>query len=827
MAADPFAGKFYIGREYDLGRREIEERPVLYDPDDLTTHGVVVGMTGSGKTGLCIDILEEAALNGIPALLIDPKGDIANLLLHFPQLRPEDFQPWVDPDQARREGKSVEQLAQETAKLWRNGLADWDIDGQRIARVRQAAVYSVYTPGSEAGLPISILSSLRAPAAGWEGQRELLREKISTTVTALLSLVGVEADPMRSREHILLANIFEKAWQEGKDLDLVELIRQIQSPPFERLGAFQVDQFFPADERFELAMILNSLLASPAFQAWTEGQPLDPQSLLWTPEGKSRQTVFYLAHLSDRERMFFVTLLLSAVESWMRTQPGSPSLRAIMYFDEVLGFLPPVKAPPSKGPIIRLFKQARAFGLGMLLATQNPVDLDYKALSNAGTWFVGRLQTEQDKARLLDGLESASGGKGAFKRSEIDDLISTLGKRVFLLHNVHEKGPQIFYTRWAMAYLKGPITRDQLPALNALAGAARAAAAPAAGRPTAAAGPEPGAFSSTKPALPGGVQEFFLPNNLTLAQALKRAGEDTGGVEGAGLIYRPVLVAQAQIRFLNRKFEVDAERTTTAIVSHPDRRGIIRWDEYHAPAIDPRELDAGPSPGAVFAELEPPLGDAKMLKRLQKDFQDFAYRSAELRLEYNPQLKLVAKPGMTKAEFRALCSERARQALEEEVDKIKEKYLRKIKRLQAKIAREEQELAEDKAEFSARKMEEMATHFENVLGLFGGSRSRRRISSSLTKRRLTSKAKADIAESEQLIAAFKRDLEELELEMAEAVDEVEDRWEEAAAEIEEKVLRPYKKDVRVDLFGVAWFPFYRLRRGDQPLELPAYASGDQ
>ncbi len=823
MTSDEFGGKFYIGRQYDLQRRQVLDQPTLYDPDDLTTHGVVVGMTGSGKTGLCIDILEEAALNGIPALLIDPKGDIANLLLHFPQLRPQDFQPWVDPDQARREGKTVEQLAQETADLWRNGLAEWGIDSQRIARVRQAALYSVYTPGSDAGLPVSILSSLRAPQDGWEGQRELLRERISTTVTALLGLVGVEADPMRSREHILLANIFEKAWQAGVDLDLVELIRQVQSPPFERLGAFEVDQFFPRQERFELAMILNSLLASPAFQAWTEGEPLDPQALLWAPDGRPRQTIFYLAHLSDRERMFFVTLLLAALESWMRSQPGSPSLRAILYFDEVLGFLPPVKAPPSKGPIIRLFKQARAFGLGLLLATQNPVDLDYKALSNAGTWFVGRLQTEQDKARLLDGLESASGGKGGFKRAEIDDMISTLGKRVFLLHNVHEKAPQVFHTRWAMAYLKGPITRNQLRALNALGGAPAPAAAPASEQGAPAPSAQGELISVTKPAVPAGVQEYFLPNNLTVAQALKAAGQDASGVSSEGLIYRPALAAQAEIRFLSRKFDLDAERTLTALVPDPDRRGLIRWEEYLASAIDPAELDEQPAPEAAFADLEPPLSEAKTLRSLRKDFQDFAYRHAELRLEFNPRLKLVAKPGMTKAEFRALCAETARQALEEEVDKVKEKYLRKIRSLQAKIAREERELEEDRAEFSARKMEEMATHFENVLGLFGGSRSRRRISSSLTKRRLTTKAKADIAESEQAIQAFKRDLEALELEMAETVDEIEERWEEAAAEIEEKIFRPFKKDVRVDLFGVAWFPYWRLRRGEQRFELPAYA----
>ena len=417
MSTNEFDGDFFIGRVFDLKSGKTLEKPILYDPDDLTTHGVVVGMTGSGKTGLCIDILEEAALNDIPALIIDPKGDIANLLLHFPDLRPEDFQPWVDPDIARREGKSVQQLASETASLWQKGLADWGIDRERIESVRTKVQYSVYTPGSDAGYPVSILASLQAPQIPWDENREVLREKITSTVTAILGLVGIEADPLSSREHILLANIFEESWRKGKDLNLNELILQVQNPPIKKLGAFEVEQFFPNQDRMQLAMALNGFLASPSFQTWTEGDTLDPQAMLWTVEGQPRHSIFYLAHLTDQERMFFVTLLLSSVEAWMRAQSGSSSLRAMIYFDEVLGFLPPVKEPPSKAPMMRLLKQARAFGLGLLLTTQNPVDLDYKALTNAGTWFVGRLQTEQDKERLLDGLESAAGGKGGFDRS--------------------------------------------------------------------------------------------------------------------------------------------------------------------------------------------------------------------------------------------------------------------------------------------------------------------------------------------------------------------------------------------------------------------------
>ncbi len=465
-------GKFYLGRTND-------DHPLLYDPGDLTTHAMVVGMTGSGKTGLCIDLLEEAALEGIPSLMIDPKGDITNLLLHFPDLLPADFQPWVNPDEARRAGKTLEQAAVDTADTWKKGLAEWNIAPERIRALSNAAQFTIFTPGSDAGIPVSILANLKAPEIPWEGNKELLREKISGTVTAILGLVGLtDIDPVRSREHILLSNIFEQAWKQGFDLTLEELILQTQNPPFEKLGVFDVATFFPDKDRFELAMLLNNILAAPSFQTWIEGQPLNIDALLYASDGRPRHSIFYIAHLSDEERMFFVTLLYSAVETWMRTQSGTTSLRAILYFDEIFGYLPPVFNPPSKQIMLRMLKQARAFGVGQVLVTQNPADLDYKALSNTGTWFIGKLQTENDKNRLLDGLQGASPG---LDRRHYDDIIANLGKREFLLHNVHSPSPPsplpvgegrrsegVFKTRWAMNYLAGPLTRSQISLLNGL-----------------------------------------------------------------------------------------------------------------------------------------------------------------------------------------------------------------------------------------------------------------------------------------------------------------------------------------------------------------------
>ncbi len=859
-------GKYYLGKIFNVDSGKVSDEPLLYDGDDLTTHAVVVGMTGSGKTGLCIDLLEEAALLNIPALMIDPKGDITNTLLHFPDLLPADFQPWVNADQARRDGKTMEQASAEAAANWQAGLANWGIDSQRLLNLKNAAHFAVYTPGSDAGIPVSILASLKAPPIPWESNRELLREKISGTVTALLGLVGLtDIDPVRSREHILLSNIFEAAWSQGRDLNLSELILQTQTPPFEKLGVFDVNTFFPEKDRFELAMLLNNIMAAPAFQTWIEGQPLDVASLLYHPDGRPRHSVFYIAHLTDAERMFFVTLLYSAVESWMRSQPGTNSLRAIVYFDEIFGYLPPISNPPSKEPMLRMLKQARAFGVGQVLVTQNPVDVDYKALSNAGTWMIGKLQTEQDKQRLLDGLQGAQGG--ALDRSEYDRMISGLGKRVFLLHNVHEKHPLLFQTRWAMNYLAGPLTRTQIPALNQLAGAGLGGqpagpaapapvstpgqglqAAPAAGavpQPQTATQPDPALGGSvthptlggsvthptlggsvTRPTLPSGIAEYFLPNNLTFTQAMKSTGRAVSqDAQAVGLLYRPVLLAQASVRFFNRKYNLDYEMNTSVMVDSPDRRGVVRWEEHQFAAVDPRGLDRQPDPSAHFVAPEAPLTESRTMKSLESDFQDWVYRSVQVTVRANESLDIYAGPDISAAEFRTMCAEAARKERDEEVQKVSDKYDKKIATLQERMAREERELAEDETELSQRKMEELGTHAENIFGFFSKkSRSTRRISSSLSKRRMTEQAKADVDESIDAIADFKKQIGALEKEKQSELEDVNDRWGEIANQSTDIPVTPYKKDILVDLFGVAWMPFHVVQTGNQAIELPGYGS---
>ena len=460
-------GVFYLGRYRDPVENKTLPDPVLYNSSDLLTHALCVGMTGSGKTGLCVDLIEEAAIDGIPTIVIDPKGDLSNLLLTFPGLRPEDFQPWVNPDDARKKGVAIEDYAAAQADLWRKGLAGWDQDASRIQRLRDSAEFTIYTPGSNAGVPVSILSSFAAPGPAICGDQELLRERINATVSSLLGLIGIEADPTRSREAIFLANIFQTAWQAGRDLELGTLVHETQSPSFNQIGVMDVETFYPAKDRFEMATAINGLLASPGFGAWLQGEPLDIQRIYYTPAGKPRVAIFSISHLSDAERMFFVTLLLNQVLGWMRAQSGTTSLRALVYMDEIFGYFPPIANPPSKLPLLTLLKQARAFGVGIVLATQNPVDLDYKGLANIGTWFLGRLQTDRDKQRVLDGLEGVAVAQGAgMNRAALEQILSGLGNRVFLLHNVHEDAPALFESRWAMSYLRGPMSRDQVRLLT-------------------------------------------------------------------------------------------------------------------------------------------------------------------------------------------------------------------------------------------------------------------------------------------------------------------------------------------------------------------------
>ncbi|MFN2145406.1 MAG: hypothetical protein ACK2T7_08625, partial [Anaerolineales bacterium] len=629
----------------------------------------------------------------------------------------------------------------------------------------------------------------------------------------------------------------KKAWSAGKDLDLGELILQTQNPPFDKLGVMDLNTFFPEKDRFSLAMLLNNILAAPAFQTWIEGQALDVESLLWGEDDRPRHSVFYLAHLTDAERMFFITLLYSAVETWMRTQPGATSLRALIYFDEIFGYAPPVSNPPTKALLLRMLKQARAYGVGQVLVTQNPVDLDYKGLSNAGTWFIGKLQTDNDKQRLLDGLQGAAGS--SLDRQMYDQIIAGLGKREFLLHNVHGAQPETFRTRWVMNYLAGPLTRAQIPALNQLVGAKAAPplppdlpdmpldeVQPVAVLPIQETPESLPPSVETRPTLPAGVAEFFLPNNLTLTEAFKAAGQalPEHGL-GKGMVYRPVLLVQAEIRYFQRKYDLDFSEKRTALVADLDPRGMVRWEDYLIEPLDYDDLGRSAPPNARFALPEAPFTNARTITPLESDFVDWVYRRSSVTVLANEPLKLYAGPDQTEGQFRKQTSAAARKALDEEADELKDKFQKKLDALKKKLSHERRELEEDRDEHSQRKMEEVSTLFENLFG--GKAYGRRRVTSSLTRRRLTQQAKARIEESEDMIEEIERDIDLLSAEMEEAIDELEEKWARVASQIDEIPVNPYKKDILVEIFGVAWMPTHLVEVGGKLLELPGFSASQR
>ncbi len=811
-------GVFYLGRLYDLAAEKPTEGLLLYDSKDLVTHGVCVGMTGSGKTGLCISLIEEAAIDGVPSILIDPKGDLGNLLLTFPQLRGEDFLPWVNQDDARKKGLSVQEYADRQAEKWKTGLAEWGQSGERIQRLRDAAEFVIYTPGSNAGVPVSILKSFAAPEAAMLSDAEMLRERVNTTVTSLLGLVGIEADPIQSREHILLSTILDTAWRQGQDLDLAVLIQQVQSPPVTKIGVLDLESFFPAKERFELVMALNNLLASPGFNAWLEGQPLDIGRILYSEAGKPRVAIMSTAHLSDSERMFFVSLLLNQVLGWMRGQPGTTSLRAILYMDEIFGYLPPVGNPPSKMPLLTMLKQARAFGVGILLATQNPVDLDYKALSNAGTWFIGRLQTERDKARLLDGLEGAAAAAEKFDRQQMEQTLAGLGSRVFLMNNVHEDVPAAFQSRWALSYLRGPLTRDQIKALSsaheaelpspppAVPAAAAGPVAPAAQvppTPVAAATSPPAATAAADvatqpPAVPPDVSVFYIP----LAPGTAAAG---------AVLYRPEIVGIAKVRYADSKHGVDESEDAVCLTPVTSEAIPVDWDQGREINITPSDLEKTPRPDAQFAGLPAPAAQARSYDAWSRDFATWLARQRGLTLWRSPSIGQVSNPGEDERDFRLRLVQAARERRDEAVEKLRKKYAPKQERLEDRLRRAEQAWDREKAQATQQDVQTGLTVLGTLVGAFTG----RKVVSASTVSRATSaargvgrsaKERGDIARAAETVEALKQDLADLDAELKADIEAQESKIDPLTEQLEQVVIKPKKTNISVQIVALAWTP---------------------
>ncbi len=793
--------------------------PLHYEAADLTTHGVIVGMTGSGKTGLAVVMIEEALAAGVPVLVLDPKGDMPNLRLTFPDFAPADFRPWINEGDADRDGVTPDAFAASQAELWRNGLAGWETTAEDLRQLQAAADIAIYTPGSTAGVPLNIVGDLAAP--GGDADEETTSAEASAFVTGLLGLVGIEADPLASREHVLLANLIEHAWREGQPIDLATLIAQTMDPPLRKLGVFEVDTFFPPDDRRALAMRLNALVASPTFGAWTDGPPLDIQALLYEADGTPRCSILYLAHLSEEERQFVVSLVLSKVVTWMRAQSGTTDLRALLYMDEVFGFAPPTANPPAKAPILTLLKQARAYGVGFVLSTQNPVDLDYKAMSNAGTWMIGRLQTERDKARVLEALSAASGGVDL---DAIDRSISGLGKRQFVLHNTHDRGgPQLFTTRWAMSYLRGPLTREQIATLTAddPARAATEEAPPPEATPPREASPPaaaPAAPAATlaenetlvAPDAPKGVPVYYLDPATPWARDL--------GVDPRSTRMAPAVVARVHMRFDERRADVDHQEEWEAVLFPLSRAP----DAAEARAVDyeARDLRNDAPDGAVYTLTDAPVDESTFFRGLSTDLKDHLYRERSINVFRNRELKLYSRVGETEDEFLKRCDEAGRKAADAAAAKLRDRFETKMDRVHAAIERAEDRVEQLEVDKSSRRGSEVIAVVGDLIGsFFGGKKdvremtkteravagakvakgaSSRRATSSRTEQRL--KNAEDRLEEEHL------KLEDLEAALLDDLSELNDLWAERAEAIEPLEIGLEKTDITVDEIALVWVP---------------------
>ena len=775
------AGQLYIGR--DAG----SEEPVLYDADNLTTHGVIVGMTGSGKTGLGVDLIEEALLNGISCLVIDPKGDMGNLALNFPDLAPSDFEPWMDPATAAKEGKTVAELAAATAATWKTGLETHGIGAERMRKLADSADITIYTPGSGAGVGLNVLGSMKAPSLDWETDAEVLRDEISAFVSSLLVLAGIDSDPVSGPEHILLASIVEHFWKQGTDLDLATLVSQVPNPPFPKLGVFEVDTFFPGKDRMVLALKLNGLLASPSFAAWMNGRPLDIEELIGGEKPKA--AIVYMSHLSDEERRFLVTLLLGKTVTWIRSRPGTGELKALIYMDEVFGFAPPTAEPPSKKPILTILKQARAHGVGMVLSTQNPVDLDYKAMSNAGTWMVGRLQTENDKRRILEGLDSAT---GAIDIDLLDKQISNLEKRQFVLHSTKAQEPTLFGTRWAMSYLAGPLTRDQVSRLMAGRDEGQKKTLP----PDSPVAEMPTTPSVTPPSPADGVSAVFLEPAASWASRVNADPTST--------LFHPAAAATVQLLYDDTDADVAHQETYEAVVYPLD--GVIDAGEILSVDHDPADFVSEMPAGARCVSTVD-FGTKSFWKGVETDLESHLVANRPLRVWKNEPLDLYSRVGETEGEFRERCRGAAETAADTEVAKLREGFKKKLDRIREEIAEAQTRYHEADAIAAARSEESVVGTVGDLLGAFLGGRSG---STALRRagRRRTATAKAEAAADSEAAKyhAKHQELEQLEDELAEAVERIGAEQDALAEQIETVEIPLEKSDIRVADLKLVWIP---------------------
>lgn len=795
-------GYFYLGKKYDLEKNISLDELILYDSKDLLTHGVCIGMTGSGKTGLCIGILEEAAIDNIPSIAIDPKGDLTNIALLFDNLSPEEFLPWINEEEAAKKGLTKEEYAKEISKKWEDGIKEWGQTKERIRKLKESVDIVIFTPGSNAGMPVSILKSFSSPPKEILEDEELLSDKILSTTTSLLGLIGIEGDPIKSREHILISKIIESFWRENKNLSIEALIHEIQNPKIKKIGVMDIESFYPSKERFQLSLALNNLLAAPSFNLWLEGTPLEINKILYSNNGKPRISIFYIAHLSEKERMFFVSLLFNEIVSWVRTLSGTNSLRTLVYMDEIFGYFPPIANPPSKKPLLTLLKQARAFGVGVLLSTQNPVDLDYKGLSNIGTWFIGRLQTERDKEKVLEGLDTVSQTINLkFDRRFFDKAISTLAKRVFIMNNIHENEPTIFETRHVLSYLRGPLTKDHIKVLMSDKKSQVMFEPKIEAKPTFEF-KEVVQKEETKkdiPIIPPTITQYFAKIKEMLPQDVKP-------------IYKPFVLGSAIINFSDSKKGLDLNVEKIIATEIKDAPIPVDWNDSFELNINLNELSSKPLYDALFEKLPPQALNPKNYDSWKKDFISHVKNNITLEIYRSPTYKVYSKPGESENEFKIRLLDISREKREEEKEKIVKKYETKLQAMEEKYRKALQTLDREKDQLQQRKLQTTISVGATVLGAILG----RKVTSVGNVGRATTAARdatrimkeqEDIKRAEETVQKYESELKELEREFQEEIQKFEAKIDPTKEILEKIILKPSKTEINIRFFSLVWLPY--------------------
>ncbi len=784
-------GLFYLGRELDIDTHESQDVPLLYKSKSLTTHAAIIGMTGSGKTGLGIGLIEEAILDNIPSIIIDPKGDMGNLLLSFPELKADDFKPWIDPAEAAKKEMDPSAYAEKTAKTWKDGLASWGQQPERIQRLRDKTDFTIYTPGSSVGVSVSVLSSFEAPSQEVLQDIDTFNDLINSTTTSLLTLIGIQSDSLQSKEHILISSVLLHFWRKGESLTMESLIGNIVNPPFEKVGVFGLDTFYPQSERMALAMNLNNVLASPAFAAWTQGVPLDIQKLLYTEEGKPRTAIFSIAHLNDEERMFFVTMLLNRFIGWMRRQQGTSSLKAMLYMDEIFGFFPPTANPPSKKPMLLLLKQARAFGIGVVLATQNPVDLDYKGLSNIGSWFVGRLQTTQDQNRVIEGIVGAS--DGTLDRKKTRKLLSDMKGRQFLLNSAHLDEPLLFQTRWVLSYLKGPISQSDIKKLMAEKIAAVAKSSAQSPVSTTKAGSAVGETSDHLPILSDKIDQLYY---------LPVAADDS-------VRFEPWLMATGSVRYYNAKRNIDSVEDYSLKLYLDERFERSDWEEAEACEYSLDDCASNPPSESSYYPLPSSFSELGDLKAETKGFSDFLYQEKRLILLRAKGMNIESEVGESLGDFKVRLADRLKEKKEEEVEKLQEKYKVKQERLEKKLDSALAKVEKEESDVSAKKTDTMLSFGAAVVGAFFGRKALSATTVTRAARGIRnvgriSKEKQDVKRAQALVEGIQEDLENLAVEIEEKVEEIAEKYDVDNFELEEFAIKPRRSDIFDVRLALLW-----------------------